>query len=137
MGTLVSPTLPKTHRYCDCHPPQSHCQRQTYLRQLDREVSQVLHHPRHHPHSDSPLHKQDIWWSNGAQEMQTGKWDLELVLISNLPAQAELSHKGACLARFLNAVSGLRGPPAAPTKTRRAHAATIAKLTLAGGWQSQ
>ena len=48
-GTLVGPTLPKTHRYCDCHPPQSHCQGQTYLRRLDLEVSQVLHHPRHHP----------------------------------------------------------------------------------------
>ena len=35
------------------------------------------------PHSDTPLHKQDVWWNigpiasrNGAQEMQTSKWDL-------------------------------------------------------------
>ena len=91
------------------------------------------------PHSDTPLHKEDIWWSNGDQEGQSSKWDLELVLVSNLPAQAELRHKSARLTQFLNAVAALKGAPAAPNKTRRAHAATVAKLMQAGEctWQQQ
>ena len=84
MGTLVGPTLPKTHHNCECHPPQSHCQGQTYTTAGSTPSTAPPSPPS--PPLIPPLHKQDIWWSNGAQEMQTSKWNLELVLISNLPA---------------------------------------------------
>ena len=42
------------------------------------------------PFSDAPLHTQDIWWCSGTQGEQASKWDLMLVLISNLSAQADL-----------------------------------------------
>lgn len=84
------------------------------------------------PCSDSPLQKQDIWWCSSTQEERGSKWDLTLVLVSNLPAQAELRHKGTHLTQFLQAAASFSGAPAAPNRARRMQAATVAKLTRAG-----
>ena len=84
------------------------------------------------PYAAAPLQPQDIWWCSGTPEGRKSKWDLALVLISNLPAQAELRNKTTQLTRFLEAAASLAGGPAAPIRVRRERAAVVAKLTNAG-----
>ena len=60
-------------------------------------------------HADGPTCMEDLWWCTGPAEAPAKRWDLDLVLISNLPAQTQLYSDHTRLTCLLADTAGLNG----------------------------
>jgi ribonuclease HI len=89
-------------------------------------------------HADTPMYMGDLWWSTGPADTLTKHCDLDLVLVSNLPAHAHLGQDSGWLYDLLAAVACINGQPlrpAARTRTRALASRVLSAWTKA--WQQQ